>query len=186
MLSAIKFSQTKNPRPGATNTKYAMFDLEDMEGIMRCILWPEEFANHGHLVQPDAILVVRGAVDRRPGSDEANLIVNDLIPLDQVATRFTKGVIIRVSEQQHGQRGLEQLYEILRGYPGTCDLQLVLQLADGAKVVMRSESLRIEIQPEMRTRVDNLLGPGNFRLIAAPPKPSAPPRQNQNRAYARA
>ncbi len=29
MLSAIKFSQTKNPRPGTTNTKYAMFDLED-------------------------------------------------------------------------------------------------------------------------------------------------------------
>ena len=30
MLAAIKFSHTKNPRPGSTNTKYAMFDLEDM------------------------------------------------------------------------------------------------------------------------------------------------------------
>ena len=44
MLSSIKFSHTKNPRPGSTNTKYAMFDLEDMDGIVRCIVWPEEFA----------------------------------------------------------------------------------------------------------------------------------------------
>ena len=72
MLASIKFSHTKNPRSGSTNTKYAMFDLEDMDGIMRCIIWPEEFANYGHLVAADAILVVRGAIDRRPGSEEAN------------------------------------------------------------------------------------------------------------------
>ena len=42
MLSAIKFAHTKNPRPGSPS-KYAMFDLEDMEGMMRCILWPEQF-----------------------------------------------------------------------------------------------------------------------------------------------
>ncbi len=72
-----------------------MFDLEDMGGILRCILWPEEYANFGHLVAADAILVVRGAVDRRPGSEESNLIVNELIPLDEVAGRFTRGVVIR-------------------------------------------------------------------------------------------
>ena len=46
MLAAIKFSHTKNPRPGSTHTKYAMWDLEDLEGIVRCILWPEQFAEH--------------------------------------------------------------------------------------------------------------------------------------------
>ncbi len=40
MIGAIKLSQTKNPRPGETNTRYAMFDLEDTEGMIRCILWP--------------------------------------------------------------------------------------------------------------------------------------------------
>src|SRR5262249_5447818 len=81
MLSSIKHSQTKNPRPGGSS-KYAMFDLEDLSGAVRCILWPEEFSQFGHLVEPDAVLVARGAIDRRPGTDEANLIVNELIPLD--------------------------------------------------------------------------------------------------------
>ena len=32
MIASIKFSHTKNPRPGQANTKYAMLDLEDMDG----------------------------------------------------------------------------------------------------------------------------------------------------------
>src|SRR3954447_12270808 len=129
MLSAIKVSQTKNARPGSTNRKYAMFDLEDIDGAVRCILWPEDFAAHGHLVAPDATLVVRGSVDRRPGSEEANVIVNELVPFVELDARFTKAIVLRVSELAHNERGLDQLYEILRGYPGDCELQLVLSLA---------------------------------------------------------
>ncbi len=84
MLSSIKFSNTKNPRPGTTNTRYAMFDLEDMDGTVRCIIWPEQFAQFGELVKADAILAIRGVVERRAGSDEANIIVNELLPFDDL------------------------------------------------------------------------------------------------------
>ncbi len=186
MLSAIKFSQTKNPRPGTTNTKYAMFDLEDLQGAVRCILWPEEFANHGHLVQADAALVIRGAVDRRPGSEESNVIVNELIPFADLNARFTKGIRVRVTERQHAERGLEQLHEILRGYPGNCELHLVLCLDDGSRAYMKSERLRVDLNAEMRERVDALLGPGNVQLIAAPPRPNGGARApGPGRALAR-
>src|SRR3954451_10289131 len=56
MLAAIKFSHTKNPRPGSVHSKYAMWDLEDLEGITRCIMWPEQFAEFGEMVKADAIL----------------------------------------------------------------------------------------------------------------------------------
>ena len=81
-----------------------MFDLEDTAGIMRCILWPEQFANFGELVQPDAMLVVLGVIDKRPGSEEANLIVNELLPLDEFPARFTRGIRVRLGEVAHGQR----------------------------------------------------------------------------------
>ncbi|MHB1033628.1 MAG: DNA polymerase III subunit alpha [Pirellulales bacterium] len=166
MLASIKMAHTKNPRPGSTATKYAMFDLEDTAGIMRCILWPEEFNNFGPMVQADAILAVRGAIDKRPGSEEANLIVNELIPLEELAQRYTRAIQIRVDEQVHTQKGLEQLYEILRGYPGRCELQLVISLADGSHVFCKCDKLRIDLVPEMRSRVEGLLGPANFRLLA--------------------
>jgi DNA polymerase-3 subunit alpha len=182
MMAAIKLSQTKNPRPGATHTKYAMFDLEDMTGLVRCILWPEEYANFGTLVESDAIRVVRGVIDRRPGSEETNLIVNELIPLEDMAGRFTKGVVIRIDEGQHTREDVVRLREILRGYPGTCDLQFVVLLADGSKVFMRTDTLRVALDPEMLRRVDELLGAGNLRLQAAPPKPAAAPRGNHGQS----
>jgi DNA polymerase-3 subunit alpha len=168
MIASIKFSHTKNPRPGSTATKYAMWDLEDSEGIMRCILWPEDFARFGHLVEADRILAVRGVIDKRPGSEEANFIVNELIPLEDLPQRFTRGIVIRVDGQRHREKGLEALYEILRGYPGKCELQLVLCLEDQSRVVCQCDNLRLDLNPEMRRRVDELLGPGHVRCIAAP------------------
>jgi DNA polymerase-3 subunit alpha len=181
MLASLKYSHTKNPRQGSTNTKYAMFDLEDMSGIMRCILWPEEFANYSHLVAADAILVVRGAIDRRAGSEEANMIVNELIPLDQLAGRYTRGIEIRLVEGPRSAEQLEQLHEIVRGYPGSCGLQILLNLADGNQVRLTSGNLRVNVDREMRERIDNLLGPGQFRLITSRPTSNGQPASNGRR-----
>jgi len=176
MLSSIKLTNTKNGRPGSP-TRYAMFDLEDMSGAIRCILWPDDFANFGHLVQADAILVARGSVDRR-GGDEANLIINELIPLEELGKRYTTGVVVLVDETRHGVDILPKVREIVRGYPGNREFELALQLADGSRVRLKSNRLRLDDTPELQRRLDDLLGPGHFRRITAPPKPSATPKQN--------
>lgn len=176
MLAALKFTHTKNPRPGSTNTKYAMWDLEDLDGVVRCILWPEQFAEFQELVKADTILAVRATIDRRPGADEINLIVNELIPLDQLSARFSNAVMIRVSEDVHGVDILTPLREIVRGYPGTKPLRLRLDLADGGYVTLDCAKSSVEIDPELRRRVEDLLGPGAFRVMAAAPKAS--PQKN--------
>ncbi len=167
MLASIKLAHTKNPRPGKPS-RYAMFDLEDMSGIMRCIVWPEQYAEQGEMVQADAILVIAGVIDKRPGSEEANLIVNELISLDGLESRCTRGLKIRMFEEKHGPKGLDQLNEILRGYPGSSSLELLLCLADGRQVSCDCRKAKIEINPEMRSRVDELVGAENVRLLTSP------------------
>jgi len=171
MLSAIKYSNTKNPQPGKPS-RYAMFDLEDIEGTIRCILWPEQFAEMGHVVTPDHILVVRGVIDRR-GGDEANLIVNELIELDQLDSRYTTGIVVRLREDQHGPTALDRLREVVRTYPGNSELQLLLMLENGSRVYLKSHRTRLSVTRELRDRLDDLLGPGNIQLITSPPKPAA-------------
>ena len=172
MISAIKLAHIRNPKPGAVATKYANFDLEDMHGAIRCIAWPEEFLKFGELVKADSIVLVRGSVDRR-GGDEANLIVNELIPLDQLDARYTSGVIIRVDQRHHGPDILPKVREVVRGYPGDRNLELVLALEDGTRVHLRSHGTRLEVTDELRRRVEDLLGPGSYQLIVSPPKPAA-------------
>jgi hypothetical protein len=44
-----------------------------------------------------------GVIDRR-GGEEANLIVNELIPLDQLDTRYTTGIIVRIDERERTEQ----------------------------------------------------------------------------------
>jgi DNA polymerase III subunit alpha len=185
MLAALKYSHTKTPRAGSTHTKYAMWDLEDLEGIVRCIIWPEQFAEFGHLIKPDAILALRATVDRRPGGDEVNLIVQELIPLDELSARFTSGVMIRVREDVHGGEALSKLREILRGYPGGKPLKLRLELSGGGCVTVDCPKSNVTIDPELRRRVDELLGQGNFRLMPASRAPAPQGTNGRRRALAR-
>ena len=167
MIAALVHKHTKNPRSGSTHTKYAMWDLEDLDGIVRCILWPEQFAEFGQWVQPDAIVALKGKVDRRPGTEETNLIVDEVMPLEKLPEQQTSSVVIRVIEKRHGEEGLVQLREILRGYPGNKKLRLRLDLADGGQVWMDSQWSGIDPNAELRERVEQLLGPENYRLEGA-------------------
>jgi len=171
MLSSIYLAHVRKVRPGATATKYANFDLEDVHGSVRCILWPSDYVKFGPLVKPDAIVVIRGTIDRR-GGDEANLIANEIIPIEEVEQRYTSGAIIQIDQSGHGENMLRQVHEVIRGYPGDRQLELLLNMADGSHVHLKSLRLRLDINPELRRRVDELLGPGHFRLVTAAPKPT--------------
>jgi len=100
--------------------------------------------------------------------------VNELIPLAELRERFTSGVVIRVREGTHGMEALEKLREIVRGYPGKKPLKLRLDLADGGSVTLDCTTSGVTIDPELRRRVDDLLGAGNFKLMGNGAKQTAP------------
>jgi DNA polymerase-3 subunit alpha len=179
MIGALKYSHTKNPKPGAPS-KYVMFDLEDTDGVIRCILWPNDYVNFGELVQAEAVMVARGQLDRR-GGDEANLIVNELIPLDELGSRYTTGCIIRLEEGTHGLDTLPALREIVRGYPGARELRFAIQLADGSRVLLKTNKVQVDITTELQARVDDLLGPGYFQRITSAPQANTRPKPQNGR-----
>lgn len=169
MISSVKIAHTKSPKPGQPS-KYANFDLEDMNGAIRCILWPKGFADWGDRVIPDAVVLARGKVDRRGGGDEANLIIDELIPFSDLETRYTHGMRIRLNESDHDAAAVTRLKEIIRGYPGTQELLFTIQLKDGETVQLRADKSRVEITPELRERIDDYLGAGNYRLLMTKPR----------------
>ncbi len=182
IISSVKTAHVRKSREGNPNTKYVNFDLEDMQGNTRCIMWPTEYAKYGSLVEADAVTVARAVVDRSRG-DEVNLVVNELIPIDELESRCTRGVRIRIDEDQHGREGMKMLHETLRRCQGSgnSSLDLVIQLSDGRQVSMSAPTFRLDPNPELRQRVDELLTPGNFRLLTSQLKSKAPPARPERR-----
>jgi DNA polymerase-3 subunit alpha len=80
--------------------------------------------------------------------------------------------MVRVQENVHPAATLRSLHEVLRAYPGSVSLQLYLALEDGVGVVLESQKMRVDVTAELRDRVDQLLGPGNLKIITAAPRTS--------------
>ncbi len=170
MISSIKLANTRNPKPGAPS-RYANFDLEDMEGAARCICWPDGYEKVGHLIQPESVVIMRATVDKRGGNDDVNLLANEIIPIDEASTRFTAGVRIHVDQSRHSEETIPRLNEVLRGYPGNMDVMLAVRLDSGDTVQLKIKKHRVSITPELRGRLDDLLGHESHRLLVSPPKP---------------
>jgi DNA polymerase-3 subunit alpha len=163
LVGALKLSNVKQPRPGSTHTRYGMFDLEDMDGLVRTICWPEDYARLGDWLQPDAVVVIAGSIDRRAGSEETNLIVNDLVPVADLWSRPVKSVMVRLEEPRHDTAVLDRLASIVRRHPGKVPLRLVIDLADGRRVLLEADRDAVAWTPTLHREIVDLLGPGCLR-----------------------
>ena len=171
MISSIKLANTRNPKPGAPS-KYANFDLEDLEGTVRCICWPDGYEMMGHLIEAESVVIMRATVDKRGGSDDVNLIANEIIRIEEASERFTAGLRINVEQEIHDIDVLPRLNEILRGYPGKMDVLVALKMNSGDTVHLKSKKHKAAITPELRGRLDDLLGSNSHNLLVSPPKPT--------------
>lgn len=180
MISSIKLANTRNPKPGAPS-KYANFDLEDLEGAVRCICWPDGYEKLGHLIQAESVVIMRATVDKRGGSDDVNLLANEIIPIEEASSRFTAGLRINVNQQKHDVELLPRLHEVLRGYPGNMEVLVSLLMETGDTVQLRSGKHKVSITPELRGRLDDLLGAESHSLLVSPPKPKQSNGQRRSR-----
>ncbi len=168
MISAIKKTQTKKPSRNG-HTRYANFDFEDAKGVVRCIMWPEEFARMGEDVQPEMICFIRGKVDRR--SREPNLIVEELIPLDQAEKKFADQVAIKFKRGFHTDNDVLRCSELLKRYPGRCSVAIVVETFEENKprsplnVMLRpSQAIKVSADANLKNDLQILLGPDNVRF----------------------
>jgi DNA polymerase-3 subunit alpha len=132
MIGAIKKAQTKAPSRNG-NSKYVNFDLEDPHGVVRCILWPDDFAREGEKIQAESIVVVKARIDSR--GREPNLIVNKVLTLSDAAKEFTRQVAIKFKRELHGESDMKRVKDILSRYPGKTPVVIVLEswLEEGRK-----------------------------------------------------
>jgi len=176
MIGSIKRTQTKKPSKNG-HTRYANFDLEDVTGIVRCIIWPEDFARQGELVQPEQICFVRGRVDRR--GREPNLIVQELITLEQADKKFTEQVALKFQRGLHTEADIERAKSIIRRYPGKCEVVLVIEtFEDDAPdrklryLLSTGPDFKVAADAQVEAELAELLGKQNVKFHGAPRKRS--------------
>ena len=188
IVSSIKLSSTKNPKPGQPNL-YAMFNLEDVENTIRAIAWPEQYQLYSERIKQDEIVFAVGRIDRSRSraDDDANLIVEQIFSLDEAESQLTRGVLITVPEQQDAA-SIRLLYDILKtyrvtGHAGGGELEIHIRFNDGRVGILKAPRFRIDVNAELRQRITEHFGDASFRLIPVPRRKSFDRDQGSKRFF---
>jgi DNA polymerase-3 subunit alpha len=158
MLTQVRFMNTK--RPGRNgNSRYVRCKLEDVTGIVECMMWPDEFVRFKDEFVDDRIVFVRGAVEHK--GEQPSVVLTKAFDLETARKELTKGLVVTLALGEHSPQVVEQLSRELRRFPGACPVYIQVRDGTNRRAVLRaSEQFRVNPAAVDVGRLEMLLGPG--------------------------
>jgi DNA polymerase-3 subunit alpha len=149
----------------SAGSKMAIFDLEDLAGTCGCVAFPRDYAKVQNILVPDAVVFVRGQVDRQREAPQVR--TSEIIDLAEGIRRFAPSVTIRLLDKALTDELLMALRETVAAHPGPMPLYIELeQRGNGRTLIRAGESLSVSMDDALRRDLDNLLGDGHVVLAA--------------------
>jgi DNA polymerase III subunit alpha len=152
ILSGVQRRITKQGRAWASAT------LEDLAGGVETLFFPNTYELVGQYIAEDAIVVVKGRVDRR--DDTPRIMAMDLSMPDVSNASATKPVTLTLPVTRCTPPLIEQLKEVLAIHPG--DSEVHVKLLNGSRTtVLRLNALRVSTTPALMADLKMVLGPAS-------------------------
>ena len=151
ILSGVQRRITKQGRAWASAT------IEDLDGSIEVLFFPNTYDLVGQYVAEDAIVAVRGRVERR--DDQPRLMAMDLSIPDTTAPEATKPVVLSLPPSRCTPPLVERLKEVLYSHPGPAEVHL--RLVTGTRSTLwRLGPVRVAPTTALMADLKALLGPG--------------------------
>ncbi len=110
----------------------ALFDLEDLEGSVEVVVFPNTMKDFGQKLNDDAIVLVRGRKDsgrssrgRGAGGDDAAKLLATEIDIVEEPSK-NPPVRLRLDVAHHEKSKIDELKSVLEAHPGECPVELHL------------------------------------------------------------
>jgi DNA polymerase-3 subunit alpha len=159
IVSALRPLKTKK------GDRMAVFMLDDVAGNVEVVVFPETFGKHGSLIEADAMLLVRGKLEK--DEESARIVATELLPVAALTERTTREVVIHLSCATLGRQTFEALAELLSRHRGDRRVHLELRGVKGRQGALR---VKVDVQQRVRpsetlkTEVERLCGAGSVEL----------------------
>ncbi|MBA3884424.1 MAG: DNA polymerase III subunit alpha [Acidobacteria bacterium] len=144
--------------------RMAVFMLDDVGGAVEVVVFPEAFGKHGHLVEADAMLLVRGKFEK--DEESARLVATELMPVSALKERTTREVAIHLAVPPHGRPTFEALAELLSRHRGDRRVSLELDLTGSERPlrVRADVAQRVTPSDKLVAEVELICGAGTVEL----------------------
>jgi DNA polymerase-3 subunit alpha len=160
MITKIRHNLTKTGRNAGS--KMAVFTLEDLQGQVEVVLFPDALSEMGPLLIEDTVVFVRGKADYR--RERPNIIASEMIPIDKAREKLAKGVRIRLDAKDVTKEKVMQIRSICQSHKGSRPLSVVIMTDRGKVYASADRSLSINPDVEFCRKMRQVVGDENFSL----------------------
>jgi DNA polymerase-3 subunit alpha len=160
IVSAVRALKTKK------GDAMAVFTLEDHQGAVEVVAFPETYGRFRHLIDIGALLLVRGKFER--DDDSSRFQAAELSPLEALRERLAKAVSIHLPAQAMSRATLEALWDLLAQHQGDRPIVLEVEVAPASRRlrVRADVTTQIRVRPseQLVSAVERLCGAGSVVL----------------------
>ncbi len=140
--------------------RMAVFVLEQEEGKVETVVFPEAFARFGNFIAGDAMVLVRGRLDR--DEESTRLVATEIVPLEAVRERAVREVNVRLPKRGMSRDGMCQLVEVFERHPGSGRVSVVVELNGSAHLRVRAATAhRVKPSNGFVKDVESVCGEGS-------------------------
>jgi DNA polymerase-3 subunit alpha len=176
VAGVIHTVKTKNSKKG---DRYATFSLEDKQGVVEVIAWPEAYRKFETTIHGDEPVLIAGSLDKRDAAgargdegdalgegaeaprERSQIIAEEIRPLAAVREQSVRQVHLQVSADSLTDERLVRLRDALAQHRGSCPAYLhVIVPGSSETVIELPESLRVVPSEAMLDAVENIFGIG--------------------------
>ncbi|WBB94961.1 DNA polymerase III subunit alpha [Solwaraspora sp. WMMA2080] len=150
ILSGVQRRITKQGRAWASAT------LEDLGGAVEVLFFPNTYELVGQYIAEDAIVVVKGRVDRR--DDQPRLMAMDLSVPEITSADEIKPIVIALSPARCTPPLVDSLRDVLTSHPGSAEVHVKL-VNGGRATLLRLGPHRVAPTTALMADLKALLGP---------------------------
>jgi len=143
---------------------YANAALEDLEGRLDVMIFPEAFRRLGEKVKLEVPVLVRGGVRVEEGA-AAKLAISEITPLEEAKPKLAKALRLRISLGKASAETIDELHAIFVQSPGEAKVMFDLASPGEFVAVMEAEGYNVFPDRGFIRRVEELCGPGSVIII---------------------
>ena len=151
LISSVQFKTTKR-----SGDRWAIVSLEDLEGVVEVMVWPNTFTKVATLLNEDAIVLMKVRIEKR--DDEGPRVAALEVSTPDVSAAFTGPVTVYIPESRVNSAVMDSLRQILSAHPGTTQVNLTVIQADKFVSVKTDDKLRVSPSPSLFGDLKALLG----------------------------
>jgi len=146
--------QRKITKKGDT---WVLATLEDLEGSIEVMIFPSTYQLCATILAEDAIVFVKGRVDKR--EEVAKLIAMEVTVPDLSQSSGNGPLVVSMPLSRCTPPVVGRLKEVLTTHPGTTEVHLQLHNGSRTTVVRLDDRLRVTPSPALMGDLKQLLGP---------------------------